>query len=41
MSLESSLLWDITVLDGNDSSQLEDWLKDMETTPDFNSWKQN
>ena len=23
-ALESSLLWDITVLDGNDSSQLED-----------------
>ena len=31
-SLESSLLWDITVLDGHDSSQLEDWLMDIETT---------
>ena len=30
-SLESSLLWDITVLDGNDSSQLEDWLTDIKT----------
>ena len=32
MSLESSLLQDITVLNGNDSSQLEDWLTDIETT---------
>ena len=31
MSLESSLLQDITVLDSNDSSQLEDWLMDIET----------
>ena len=31
-SLESSLLQDITVLNGNDSSQLEDWLMDIETT---------
>ena len=30
MSLESSLLQDITVLNGNDSSQLEDWLTNIE-----------
>ena len=30
-SLESSLLQDITVLKGNDSSQLKDWLTDIET----------
>ena len=35
MSLESSLLWDITVLDGNDSSHLEDWLTDIKTAPDL------
>ena len=35
MSLESSLLQDITVLNGNDSSQLEDWLTDIETTSDL------
>ena len=35
MSLESSLLQDITVLDGNDSSQLEDWLTDIETASDL------
>ena len=35
MSLESSLLQGITVLDGNDSSQLEDWLTDIETTSDL------
>ena len=35
MSLESSLLQDITVLDGNDSSQLEDWLMDIETASDL------
>ena len=34
-SLESSLLQDITVLDGNDSSQLEDWLTDIETASDL------
>ena len=34
-SLESSLLQDITVLDGNDSSQLEDWLMDIETASDL------
>ena len=32
MSLKSSLLQDITVLNGNDSSQLEHWLMDIETT---------
>ena len=30
-SLESSLLQDISILNGNDSSQLEDWLTDIET----------
>ena len=30
-SLESSLLQDIPTLNGNDSSQLEDWLTDIET----------
>ena len=35
MSLKSSLLQDITVLNGNDSSQLEDWLTDIETTSDL------
>ena len=34
-SLESLLLQDITVLDGNDSSQLEDWLMDIETASDL------
>ena len=34
-SLESSLLQDITILNGNDSSQLEDWLMDIETTLDL------
>ena len=34
-SLESSLLQDITVLNGNDSSQSEDWLMDIETTSDL------
>ena len=33
-SLESSLLQDITVLDGNDSSQFEDWLTDIISTLD-------
>ena len=32
MSLENSLLQDIPILNGNDSSQLEDWLTDIETT---------
>ena len=35
MSLESSLLQDITVLDGNDSSQLENGLMDIETASDL------
>ena len=35
MSLESSLLQDITMLNGNDSSQLEDWLTDIETASDL------
>ena len=30
-SLENSLLQDIPILNGNDSSQLEDWLTDIET----------
>ena len=30
--LESSLLQDIPILNGQDSSQLEDWLMDIETT---------
>ena len=34
-SFESSLLQDITILNGNDSSQLEDWLTDIETTSDL------
>ena len=29
--LESSLLQDIPILNGQDSSQLEDWLTDIET----------
>ena len=33
--LESSLLQDITVLDCNDSSQIEDWLMDIETASDL------
>ena len=35
ISLESSLLQDITILNGNDSSQLEDWLTDIETTSEL------
>ena len=34
-SLESSLLQDITIVNGNDSLQLEDWLTDIETTSDL------
>ena len=34
-SLESSLLQDITILNGNDSSQLEDWLTNIETASDL------
>ena len=34
-SLESSLLQDIPTLNGNDSSQLEDWLTDIATTSEL------
>ena len=34
-SLENSLLQDIPILNGNDSSQLEDWLTDIETASDL------
>ena len=33
--LESSLLQDIPTLNGNDSSQLEDWLTDIETASEL------
>ena len=35
MSLESSLLQDIPILNGNDSSQLEDWLTNIETASEL------
>ena len=35
MSFVNSLLQDITILNGNDSSQLEDCLTDIETTSDL------
>ena len=35
MSLESSLLQDIPILNGNNSSQLEDWLTDIETASEL------
>ena len=35
MSLESLLLQDIPILNGNDSSQLEDWLTDIETASEL------
>ena len=35
MSLENSLLQDIPILNGNDSSQLEDWLIDIETASEL------
>ena len=35
MSLERSLLQDIPILNGNDSSQLEDWLTDIETASEL------
>ena len=35
MSLESSLLQDVTILNGNDSLQLEDWLTDIDTTSEL------
>ena len=41
LSLESSLLQDTTVLNGNDSSQLEDWLTDIETASDLTGERQN
>ena len=34
-SLESSLLQNIPILNGQDSSQLEDWLTDIETASEF------
>ena len=34
-SLENSLLQDIPILNGNDSSQLEDWLIDIETASEL------
>ena len=34
-SLESSLLQDIPILNGNDSSQLKDWLTDIETASEL------
>ena len=34
-SLKSSLLQDIPTLTGQDSSQLEDWLKDIETASEL------
>ena len=34
-SLESSLLQDIPTLNGNDSSQLKDWLTDIETASEL------
>ena len=34
-SLESSLLHDIPILNGQDSSQLEDWLTDIETASEL------
>ena len=34
-SLESSLLQDIPILNGQDSSQLEDWLMDIETASEL------
>ena len=35
MSIESSLLQDITILNGNYPSQSEDWLTDIETASDL------
>ena len=35
MSFVNSLLHDITILNRNDSSQLEDWLTDIKTTSDL------
>ena len=36
-SLESSLVQDIPILNGRDSSQLEDWLTDIETASELTS----
>ena len=36
-SLESSLLQDIPILNGQDSSQLQDWLMDIETASELTS----
>ena len=38
-SLESSLLQDIPTLNGQDSSQLEDWLIDIETASRVDRWE--
>ena len=35
VSLERSLLQDITILNGNDPLQLKDWLTDIETASDL------
>ena len=35
MSFVNCLLQDITIVNGNDSSQLEDWLTDTETASDL------
>ena len=40
-SLESSLLQDIPTLNGQDSSQLEDWLTDIETTSELTGESRN
>ena len=40
-SLESSLLQDIPTLNGTDSSQLEDWLTNIETASELMGEKQN
>ena len=40
-SLESSLLQDIPILNGNDSLQLEDWLMDIETASELTDKNRN
>ena len=40
-SLESSLLQDIPTLNGSDSSQLEDWLTDIETASELTGESRN
>ena len=37
MSFVNTLLQDITIFNGNDTSQLEDWLSDIETASDLTS----